>query len=224
MNIAGHRIGCAEVEKALMAHKAVAEAAVIGVPDKIKGEVGRAFIVLRPDFAVLDDRDKSSACWKPIGTCAVALRSAGTCAVALRSAGTVGASGARACSTNRLLSLQHPVRHIRVHAITQLDKFARQGHHLHLRRALLTGEQGAQGVHAVRTRCHDTLDPACDDTVAQLLLERRAHLVGVGFVPQNHAAAHERDTLNATGFFEQAVHGLDERKPVIYERTPRKEQ
>ncbi|AMD92226.1 acetyl-coenzyme A synthetase [Desulfomicrobium orale DSM 12838] len=58
MNIAGHRIGCAEVEKALMAHKAVAEAAVIGVPDKIKGEVGRAFIVLRPDFAVLDDRDE----------------------------------------------------------------------------------------------------------------------------------------------------------------------
>ena len=58
MNIAGHRIGCAEVEKALMTHKAVAEAAVIGVPDKIKGEVGRAFIVLRPDFAVLDDRDE----------------------------------------------------------------------------------------------------------------------------------------------------------------------
>ena len=58
INITRHRIGCAEVEKALMTHKAVAEAAVIGVPDKIKGEVGRAFIVLRPDFAVLDDRDE----------------------------------------------------------------------------------------------------------------------------------------------------------------------
>lgn len=58
MNIAGHRIGCAEMENALLAHKAVAEAAVIGVPDKVKGEVGRAFVVLRPDFAALDDRDE----------------------------------------------------------------------------------------------------------------------------------------------------------------------
>lgn len=58
MNIAGHRISSAEVEKALMTHKAVAEAAVIGIPDRVKGEIGKAFIVLSPDFAMLDDRDE----------------------------------------------------------------------------------------------------------------------------------------------------------------------
>lgn len=58
MHIAGHRISSVEVEKALLTHKAVAEAAVIGVPDRIKGEMGKAFIVLSPEFAVLDDRDE----------------------------------------------------------------------------------------------------------------------------------------------------------------------
>jgi len=46
MNIAGHRIGTAELESALVAHRCVAEAAVIGIPDKIKGEVAKAFLVL----------------------------------------------------------------------------------------------------------------------------------------------------------------------------------
>ncbi|WP_461208698.1 acetate--CoA ligase [Desulfocurvus sp. DL9XJH121] len=46
MNIAGHRIGTAEVESALASHRFVAEAAVIGVPDTIKGEVAKAFVVL----------------------------------------------------------------------------------------------------------------------------------------------------------------------------------
>ena len=45
MNIAGHRIGTTEVESALTAHRFVAEAAVIGVPDKIKGEVAKAFVI-----------------------------------------------------------------------------------------------------------------------------------------------------------------------------------
>jgi acetyl-CoA synthetase len=39
MNVAGHRIGTAEVENALLSHPAVAEAGVIGKPDPLKGEV-----------------------------------------------------------------------------------------------------------------------------------------------------------------------------------------
>ncbi len=46
LNIAGRRIGNAELENALNSHKAVAEAAVIGVPDPIKGEAAKAFIAL----------------------------------------------------------------------------------------------------------------------------------------------------------------------------------
>jgi len=47
---AGHRIGPFEVESALMAHPAVAEAGVIGVPDEIAGEVVKAFIALKNGF------------------------------------------------------------------------------------------------------------------------------------------------------------------------------
>ncbi len=50
LSVAGHRIGTADVESALIAHDAVAEAAVIGVPDEIKGEVVHAFVVLRSNF------------------------------------------------------------------------------------------------------------------------------------------------------------------------------
>ncbi len=46
LNIAGHRLGAAELENAFRTHPAVAEAAVVGVPDKIRGEAAKAFIVL----------------------------------------------------------------------------------------------------------------------------------------------------------------------------------
>ena len=58
MNIAGHRIGNVELENAFLAHKAVADAAVIGIPDKIKGEVAKAYIVLQQEFAALDDHNE----------------------------------------------------------------------------------------------------------------------------------------------------------------------
>jgi acetyl-CoA synthetase len=45
---AGHLIGPFEVESALLAHPAVAEAAAIGVPDPVAGEVVKAFVSLRP--------------------------------------------------------------------------------------------------------------------------------------------------------------------------------
>ncbi len=47
MNVAGRKVGPAEVEDALMEHPAVSEAAVIGVPDELKGETIVAFVVLR---------------------------------------------------------------------------------------------------------------------------------------------------------------------------------
>ena len=45
--VAGHNIGTAEVESALVSHQAVAEAAVIGKPDPVKGNVIKAFVILR---------------------------------------------------------------------------------------------------------------------------------------------------------------------------------
>ena len=45
--VSGHNIGTAEVESALVSHHAVAEAAVIGKPDAIKGNVIKAFVILR---------------------------------------------------------------------------------------------------------------------------------------------------------------------------------
>ena len=48
MNVAGKRLGPAEVESVLAAHPAVAESAAVGVPDAVKGEAVWCFVVLRP--------------------------------------------------------------------------------------------------------------------------------------------------------------------------------
>ncbi|PLJ78286.1 acetate--CoA ligase [Infirmifilum sp. SLHALR2] len=50
LKVAAHRIGTMELESALVLHPAVAEAAVVGKPDPIKGEVPVAFVVLREGF------------------------------------------------------------------------------------------------------------------------------------------------------------------------------
>ena len=47
LNVAGHRIGTMEVESAIVEHPKVAEAAVIGKPDPVKGERIKAFVVLK---------------------------------------------------------------------------------------------------------------------------------------------------------------------------------
>ena len=47
MNVAGHRIGTMEVESALVDHPAVAEAAVVGVNDELKGTAIAAFVILK---------------------------------------------------------------------------------------------------------------------------------------------------------------------------------
>ena len=47
LNVAGHRIGTADVEGCLQRHPAVAESAVVGLPDPIKGETIKAFVVVK---------------------------------------------------------------------------------------------------------------------------------------------------------------------------------
>jgi len=47
LNVAGHRIGTAEVESALVSHPRVAEAAVVGRPDDLKGQALVAFVILK---------------------------------------------------------------------------------------------------------------------------------------------------------------------------------
>ena len=51
LNVAGHRLGTAEVESALVGHPSVAEAAVVGKPDEIKGQGVVAFVTLREGHA-----------------------------------------------------------------------------------------------------------------------------------------------------------------------------
>jgi acetyl-CoA synthetase len=55
MNVSGYRIGTAEVESALVSHPAVAESAVIGKPDPLKGESFKAFVILRQGFEPSDE-------------------------------------------------------------------------------------------------------------------------------------------------------------------------
>jgi acetyl-CoA synthetase len=51
INVAGHRLGTAEIESALVAHPKVAEAAVVGYPHDIKGQGIYAYVTLRVDEA-----------------------------------------------------------------------------------------------------------------------------------------------------------------------------
>jgi acetyl-CoA synthetase len=62
LKIAGHRIGTAEVESAFVSHPAVVEAAVIGKDDPIKGQVIKAFLILKEgnklDTELIEDLKK----------------------------------------------------------------------------------------------------------------------------------------------------------------------
>lgn len=58
INVSGHRIGTAEVESALVAHKAVAEAAVVGMPHDIKGQGIYAYIILKEGFTPSEELRK----------------------------------------------------------------------------------------------------------------------------------------------------------------------
>ena len=49
ISVSGHRLGTMEIESALVSHKSVAEAAVVGKKDDLKGEVIVAFVSLEKD-------------------------------------------------------------------------------------------------------------------------------------------------------------------------------
>jgi len=58
LNVSGHRLGTAEIESALVAHAAVAEAAVVGMPDDTTGESICAFVVLKQARPTGEDAKK----------------------------------------------------------------------------------------------------------------------------------------------------------------------
>jgi acetyl-CoA synthetase len=62
INVSGHRLGTMEVESALVAHPKVAEAAVVGRPDELKGQAISAFVTLEsgnePSEALKDELRK----------------------------------------------------------------------------------------------------------------------------------------------------------------------
>ena len=58
INVAGHRLGTREIEESISGHPAVAEVAVVGVADQLKGQVATAFVILR-DPALADTPEKA---------------------------------------------------------------------------------------------------------------------------------------------------------------------
>ncbi len=60
INVAGHRLGTREIEEAVSAHPAVAEVAVVGVADELKGQVARAFVVCRDPARVADEAGRKA--------------------------------------------------------------------------------------------------------------------------------------------------------------------
>jgi len=65
INVAGHRLGTREIEEAIQVHPNVAEVAVVGVEDKLKGQVPIAFAVVK-DAGVVDSADKVKAMEKEV--------------------------------------------------------------------------------------------------------------------------------------------------------------
>ena len=63
INVSGHRMGTAEVESALVAHEAVAEAAVVGYPHDIKGQGIYAYVTLMNGIEPSEDLRKDLVKW-----------------------------------------------------------------------------------------------------------------------------------------------------------------
>jgi acetyl-CoA synthetase len=72
LNVAGHRLGTAEIESALVANPKVAEAAVVGYPHDIKGQGIYAYVTLKIGIPATEDLRKELVQWvrKEIGSIA----------------------------------------------------------------------------------------------------------------------------------------------------------
>jgi len=58
INVAGHRLGTREIEESISSHPNVAEVAVVGVADQLKGQVAMAFAVVKDASSLTDDAAK----------------------------------------------------------------------------------------------------------------------------------------------------------------------
>ncbi len=58
INVAGHRLGTREIEESISSHPAIAEVAVVGVADQLKGQVAMAFAVLKDPSVAADPAAK----------------------------------------------------------------------------------------------------------------------------------------------------------------------
>jgi acetyl-CoA synthetase len=72
LNVSGHRLGTMEVESALVAHAKVAEAAVVGRPDDLKGQAIAAFVTLESEYQPSKELKDELRAWvaKEIGALA----------------------------------------------------------------------------------------------------------------------------------------------------------
>jgi propionyl-CoA synthetase len=58
INVAGHRLGTREIEESISSHANVAEVAVVGVADQLKGQVAMAFVVAKDATLIADEAGK----------------------------------------------------------------------------------------------------------------------------------------------------------------------
>ncbi|HRP96138.1 MAG TPA: propionate--CoA ligase [Rhodocyclaceae bacterium] len=65
INVAGHRLGTREIEEAISSHAGVAEAAVVGVADGLKGQMPLAFVVVK-DAALIDTAERRAVLEKEV--------------------------------------------------------------------------------------------------------------------------------------------------------------
>ena len=59
IKVSGYRLGTAEIESALVSHESVAEAAVIGVPDELRGNIIKAYCILRQGYEGSEKLEKA---------------------------------------------------------------------------------------------------------------------------------------------------------------------